>query len=324
MFHFKRGRSICVDTFAVVCYSALGEWVSEMNAEAGQGREAVEKQEPMKKVAFVLSGGANRGALEVGVLLALMEHGILPQILVGTSIGAINSAILAVNPTLEGARYLEKSWYEASEKVGVGRDYISAMWRLVTGRSSLYDSNKLRELIKSFLPEDIRQFSDIKAAELYITAVDIDSGELVVFGRDPSQSILDAIMASAAVPIFLVPWKYEGRQYVDGGVVSDLPMRVAVDASATELYAIDIGPLQFGKRTPRGILRVVGQTIDAVISHQLVNEYSWSDKLPRDAIHHIYLEAFENVRTWDFGHTAEMIAKGREIGLEHLRQHGQI
>jgi len=229
-----------------------------------------------------------------------------------------------VNPTVEGARHLEEIWHEASEKVFVRRDYISAVWRVVTRRSSLYDSNKLRELLKSFFPPDIQQFSDIKAAELYITAVDLNSGELVVFGRDRSQSILDAIMASAALPILFSPWQYEGRNYVDGGVVSDLPMRVAVDAGAAELYAIDIGPLQFGRRTPRGILRVVGQTIDAVISHQLVNEYSWSGKIPKEAIHYIYLEAFENVRIWDFGHTAEMIAKGREVALEHLRQRGQI
>ena len=295
-----------------------------MNAEAGQGREAAEKREPAKKVAFVLSGGANRGALEVGVLLALMEHDILPQILVGTSVGAVNAAILAINPTLEGARYLEKKWHEASEKLFVRRDYISAMWRLATGKSSLYDSNKLRELLESFFPQDIRQFSDVKAVELYITAVDINSGELRVFGIDRSQSILDAMMASAALPILFSPWQYEGRQYVDGGVVHDLPMRVAVDAGATELYALDIGPLQFGKRTPRGILRSVGQTLDAVTSHQLVDEYSWTGKLPKDAIHHIVLEAFENVRVWDFGRTAEMIAKGREIGLEHLRRRGKI
>lgn len=295
-----------------------------MNAEAGREREAAEEQKPVKKIAFVLSGGANRGALEVGVLLALLEHDIRPQILVGTSVGAINAAFLAINPTLEGARHLEEMWREASEKIFVRRDYISAMWRLVTSKSSLYDSNKLRELIESFFPKDIRQFADIKDAELYITAVDINSGELYVFGLDRSQSILDAIMASAALPILFSPWQYEGRSYVDGGVVSDLPMRVAVDAGATELYAIDTGPLQFGKRTHRGILHVVGQTMDAVVSHQLVDEYSWSSKLPKDAIHHIYLEAFENVRVWDFGHTAEMIAKGREIGLEYLRKRGQI
>jgi NTE family protein len=206
----------------------------------------------------------------------------------------------------------------------VRRDYISAMWRLITGKSSLYDSKKLRELLESFFPKDVRQFSDIKAVELYITAVDLSSGELYVFGIDRSESILDAIMASAALPILLVPWKYEGRQYVDGGVASDLPMRVAVDAGATELYAIDIGPLQFAKRVPRGMLRVVAQTIDAVISHQLVDEYSWTSKLPKDAIHHIYVKAFENVRIWDFGHTGDMIARGREAGLEYLRQQGLI
>jgi NTE family protein len=295
-----------------------------MDAESRREHTISEKDKPDRKVAFVLSGGANRGALEVGALLALMEHDILPQILVGTSVGAINAALLAINPTLEGARHMEKIWREASEKVGVRRDYISAMWRLVTGKSSLYDSQKLKGLLESFFSQNIRQFSDIKTIELYITAVDLSSGELYVFGKDRSESILDAIMASAALPILLVPWKYEGRQYVDGGVVSDLPMRVAVDAGATELYAIDLGPLQFARWAPRGMLRVVGQTMDAVTSHQLVDEYRWSSKLPREAIHHIYLEAFENVRLWDFGHTADMIAKGREAGLDYLRQRGLI
>jgi NTE family protein len=294
-----------------------------MNTGGGKERGAPEKQEPVRKVAFVLSGGANRGALEVGVLLALLEHDIRPQILVGTSIGAINAAILAMNPTLEGARHLEKMWHEASEKMFVRRDYLTAVWRVVTRRSSLYDSNKLRELLKSFFPENVSLFSDIKDAELYITAVDLNSGELRVFGKDRSQSILDAIMASAALPIIFSPWQYEGRQYVDGGMVSDLPMRVAVDAAATELYAIHIGPLQFSRRTPKGILRVVGQTLDAVVSHQLVDEYSWSAKLPKEAIHHIYLEAFENVRLWDLRHTAEMIAKGRELGVEYLLKREQ-
>jgi NTE family protein len=198
------------------------------------------------------------------------------------------------------------------------------LWRLLTGRSSLYNSKKLKELLETYFPENIRLFSDIKGAELYITAVDLHNGELRVFGRDKSESVIDAIMASSALPIVLAPWEYEGRAYVDGGVVSDLPMRVAVDAGATELYAIDIGPLKFGRRTPKGMLRVIGQTLDAVISHQLVNELSWTGKLSRDAIHYINVEGFENVRIWDFGHTEEMIAKGRQDGLEHLRKMGML
>ena len=295
-----------------------------MQAESSQERNKPEKDQAAKKVAFVLSGGANRGALEVGVLQVLLEHDIRPQILVGTSVGALNAAFLATNPTLEGARWLEQIWRQASKKVIERKDYIAALLRFVTRKSSLYDSNKLKELIESYFPKDMRLFSDIKAAELYITAVDLNSGELYVFGIDRSQSIIDAIMASSAVPMVLGPWQYEGRQYVDGGVVSDLPMRVAVDAGATELYAIDIGPLQLAKRTPRGVLRVAAQTMDAVISHQLVNEYGWSSGLPKDAIHYIRVEGFEDVRLWDFEYTAKMIEKGRLIGLEHLRKFGLL
>jgi NTE family protein len=295
-----------------------------MKTESDQERSKPERDEPAEKVAFVLSGGANRGALEVGVLQVLLEHDIRPQILVGASVGAINAAFLATNPTFEGARWLEQMWRQASEKVIERKDYVAALLRFVTRKSSLYDSNKLKELIESYFPKDIRLFSDIKAAELYITAVDLNSGELYVFGIDRSQSIIDAIMASSAVPMVLGPWQYEGRQYVDGGVVSDLPMRVAVDAGATELYAIDIGPLQLAKRTPKGVLRVAAQTMDAVISHQLVNEYGWSSGLPKEAIHYIRVEGFEDVRLWDFEYTAKMIEKGRLIGLEHLRKFGLL
>jgi NTE family protein len=288
------------------------------------GRKPSQNARAEKKIAFVLSGGANRGALEVGALLALLENGIRPQILIGTSVGAINAALLAVNPTLEGARWLEKIWLEASENIVSRKDYVSALWRLLTGRSSLYNSKKLKELLEAYFPKNIRLFSDIKGAELYITAVDLHNGELRVFGKDKSESVIDAIMASSALPIVLAPWKYEGRAYVDGGVVSDLPMRVAVDAGATEVYAIDIGPLKFGRRTPKGMLRIIGQTLDAVISHQLMNELSWTDKLSRDAIHYINVGGFEDVRIWDFGHTEKMIAKGRQDALEHLRKMGVL
>ncbi len=286
--------------------------------------DSQKRGEVEKKVAFVLSGGANRGALQVGALLALLEHDIRPHILVGTSIGAVNAALLAINPTLEGARWLEKIWREASQNIVTRKDYVLGLWRLLMGRSSLYRSKKLKELLETYFPENIRLFSDIKAAELYITAVDLQTGELRVFGRDRAESVIDAIMASSALPIVLAPWRYEGRAYVDGGVVSDLPVRVAVEEGATELYAIDIGPLKFGRRTPKGLLRVVGQTLDAVISHQLVSEMNWTGKLSKNAIHYINVEGFENLRIWDFGHTDEMIARGRQVGLEHLRKIGLI
>ena len=107
-----------------------------MKAESGQERSKPEKGKPAKKVAFVLSGGANRGALEVGVLQVLLEHDIRPQILVGTSVGAINAAFLATNPTLEGARWLELMWRQASEKVVERRDYVAALLRFMTERAA--------------------------------------------------------------------------------------------------------------------------------------------------------------------------------------------
>jgi NTE family protein len=151
-------------------------------------RRRLPEMKAESKIAFVLSGGANLGALEVGVLLVLLEHDIRPQILVGTSIGAINAAFFAPNPTLEGARSLEEMWREVSDKVFSQKDYVTAVWRFVRGKSSLYDSRKLRDLLESYFPEGIQKFSDIKAVELYITAVGLHTGELRVFGKDRSSS----------------------------------------------------------------------------------------------------------------------------------------
>ncbi len=293
-----------------------------MDDDSSQGDGTTAQSRPADKVAFVLSGGGNRGALEVGALLALLEHEIRPRILVGTSVGAINATAMAINPTLEGAKWLGKTWRRVTKKDVLPDNYMSMAIRLLTGRSSLFDNKRLKDYLESRLPKDMQKFADIKTAELYITAVDIRTGELRVFGIDRTESVIDAVMASSAYPLILAPWEYQGRQYVDGALVSDLPIRVAVQMKATEVYAIDVGKRQTKtiRKSRLGVLRVIRQILNATAYQRFIDDMGWANKLAQDKIHYIMVEGFNEVGTWDFNHTTEMIEKGHQTGVEYLRQ----
>lgn len=289
-----------------------------MNDYSSPGPDMTEQS----KVAFVLAGAGNQGALEVGVLLTLFEHNIRPDILVGTSVGAINAAAIAINPTLEGARWLEALWRGVTKEDIMPNSYLSMVWRLVRGHSSIFDNENLRAFLESQLPEGIRQFDDIKEVELYVTAVDLLTGELRVFGIDRTESLVDAVMASTALPPFLSPWQYQGREYVDGGVISDLPIRVALEMNAAETYAIGVYERQRVKKSLRGVFRVINQIVSIVSYQRLLDELGWCSTLAKGKIHYIGVEAFEGLRFWDFSHTEEMLEKGRQVGEKFLREHG--
>jgi NTE family protein len=291
-----------------------------MDQESSQGSGSASKTKSVKKVAFVLSGGGNRGAFEVGVLLALLEHKIRPRILVGTSVGAINATAMAINPTLEGARWLEERWRRVTRKTVLPDSYLSMVRRLVSGEGGLFTNKRLKAYLESQLPEGMRRFSDVKNAELYITAAVLHSAELHIFGIDRSESVIDAIMASTAFPLLLPPWEYRGKEFVDGAVVSDLPIRVAVEMKASEVYAIDVGKHKNSRQKQRGVLRVIRQLLSATAYQRFLDDMGWASRLPQDRIHYINIDGFDEVSLRDFSHTAEMIESGHRIGQEYLRR----
>jgi NTE family protein len=291
-----------------------------MNQSSSQDTGDTAQMKPAHKVAFVLSGGGNRGAFEVGVLRALLERNIRPHILVGTSVGAINATAIAVNPFLEGARWLEDIWRRVTRKDVLPDNYMSMVLRLLTGGSGLFNNKRLKDFLEFHLPAGIRKFADIKTAELYITAVDLNTRELHVFGIDRDESIIDAIMASTAFPLLLAPWVYQGRQYVDGAVVSDLPIRVAVEMKASEVYAIDVGKRQSVRKGTRGVLQVVRQVLNTAAYQRFLGDMGWASKLPQDRIHYINVDGFDEVGMRDFNHTSEMIKKGYHVGHEYLHR----
>jgi NTE family protein len=273
-----------------------------------------------ERVAFVLSGGGTRGALEVGVLAELLEHGIWPQLLVGTSVGAINATGIAIDPTRRGAATVTRQWLGLNKREILPGNRLSMAWRLATGKNGLFSNRGLRNFLDTRVLRNVRTFADIRAAELYIAAVTLDSGQLHVFGIDKSEPVLDALMATTAVAPLLPPWNYRGRLFVDGAFMSDLPIRIAVDMGATEIYAIDVGVRRNSHQKYWGILDVIQRVVSAVAYEHFQEDLQWAKKLPHGKVHYIGVPGFANVRMWDLNHTAEMIEAGKRAALEYIAE----
>ena len=171
---------------------------------------------------FVLAGGGNLGAVQVGMLYALMEAGISPDAIVGTSIGALNGAFLAGHPGMRGVDELAKLWTTV-HRPDVFPVRVRELLRGVIGhRKNLFDSVGLRTLLHR---ADLG-FDDLEEAPtpLSVVATDLHTGEAVVLAAGDT---VTALLASAAIPGVFPPVEIGGRTLVDGGVVANTPIAQA-------------------------------------------------------------------------------------------------
>ncbi|MFQ6015795.1 MAG: patatin-like phospholipase family protein [Anaerolineae bacterium] len=269
-------------------------------------------------IAFALSGGGNRGALEAGSLEALFEHGIRPDILVGTSAGAMNSAFIATDPSLEGARKLSALWLKVRKQDVYPGNLLTMAWRFITGQDSLVPNDNLRRLVEANMPPGFERFGDITAVRLYITAANLNTATLYLFGDDPSATLIDAVMTSAAIPAILPPLVFDGWQYVDGGVVANVPLSIAVEKGATEVYVINVGFSGRARRDIHGVYHIADQALTTLTYQQLLDDIREVGERPEVTVHHIFIEAFGHLRWDDFDHAAEMVEEGRRVTREYL------
>jgi len=268
-------------------------------------------------IAFVLSGGGNRGALEVGALQALFGHGIQPDMLVGTSAGAMNAAFIAADPSPVGALTLGGLWKSLRRSDVFPGNPVTMAWRVLTKQDGLMSSARLRDLVIRNLPPGVTRFADLRV-RLYTTAADLNTATLYLFGDDPSALIVDAVMASASLPVTFPPYVYHGAQLVDGGIVANVPIEIAMAKGATEIYAIDLG--YSGEPVPEvhGLVDIIQHMLTTLIYQQLLDDLEEAAGNPAVALHHIRIPAFQGISMWDFGHAEEMIRAGKEITEAYL------
>jgi NTE family protein len=186
------------------------------------------------RTAFVLSGGGNQGVSQVGMLRALVERGILPDVVIGTSAGALNGAALCYAPNLTGIAKLANTWMGlTTAKVFPGGKIVRA-WNIMRRGTHLFSAEGLEEIIDTATPA--RSFADLQVP-LRIIAADLDTGEEVVIARGP---LKPALLASACLPGVFPIVHHDGRRLVDGGVVNSVPLWHALSGPVDRVFVMNV------------------------------------------------------------------------------------
>jgi NTE family protein len=271
-------------------------------------------------IAFVLSGGGSRGAFEVGGLRALFAAGIQPELLVGSSAGAVNAASLALDPSLAGVDRLESLWLGMDQDDFFSANPLVSALRLVLNKPSLYSNRRMYRLVRAELQNRVSSFSDIDAVGLFLTAVDLENGDLHIFGDDPDESVADAIMASTSIQPYFAPWRYRGRCYADGGLISNLPLLAALERGATEIYALDVTPNPPSLMPDADLISLLSREAYLVIDRMRKQELIQARARLGHGLHHIPYTKFPGLMPFDFSHTVEMMADGEMVVAQYLER----
>jgi NTE family protein len=230
--------------------------------------------------AFVLGGGGILGAVEVGMLRALLERDIRPDLVLGTSIGAFNGALVAREPELPVIERLTELWQtvSASGREVYGDRPLRTVRRAVRSGTHLWSAEPLRQRLADELGE--LTFEELPV-ELQVCAASIERAAEHWFttGR-----IVDAVVASAAVPGLLPPAKVGDEHYLDGGIVNSVPLGRAVGLGATRVFVLQVGRLDRPLTPPRRPWEVARVSFEIARRHRFVRELA---ELPDNVVCHV-------------------------------------
>ena len=217
------------------------------------------------KTAFVFAGGGSFGAIQVGMMHSLAAHGISADMVVGSSVGALNGAYYAGDPTMKGVLQLETIWRGLTR-----HDVFPMNWRTLLGfvwrRDFLIPHDGIAKLIDDHLP--YRNLQDA-VLPVHIVTTDIVSGDSVVLSEG---SAAQAIIASTAIPGAFAPIPYKDFYLADGAISSNTPVRVAVEKGAKRLVILPTGYACSSRTPPSGAVANALHALTLLIARQLVSE----------------------------------------------------
>jgi NTE family protein len=185
--------------------------------------------------AFVLSGGANQGVAQVGMLRALLERGITPDVLIGTSAGALNAAAIARAPTPEVVDGLEQIWLGLTGEQIFPGGTLQRAWNVLRRDDHLTPNDGLLQLVTR-ATEPAREFADFEVP-LRVVTTDLDTGDEIVVVAGP---VAPALLASAAIPGVFPPVQLNGHRLVDGAVVNLVPISHALAGPVNRIFVLDV------------------------------------------------------------------------------------
>lgn len=273
-----------------------------------------------ERTAFVFGGGGSRGALQVGAVKALLEAGIRPDLLVGTSIGSVNAAYLALHGLdLPGVEKLVEAWREAAVANLLPSNYLWLTVRALFNRPVVEPVHRMREFyIKHGMSPDLR-FGDLQTVRLIIVAADLNTGAPVLFGMDPDESVLDGLVASTALPPWVQPLQMRDRLLMDGGVVSNLPIEPALMMGVRQIIAMNLMDFRDVMVEADGFAPFLGKLFHIVEQRQLALETAVA-QAKGVQVYRLDLLNESHVPLWQFEHTEDMIQAGYRSAIKELEE----
>jgi NTE family protein len=261
------------------------------------------------RTAFVLSGGGSLGAVQVGMLQALTECGVRPDLLIGTSVGAVNAAWIGGCPDHQGALRLGEIWR------GLRRQDIFPLspWssaRGLLGRSNHVISNaNLRDVLVKNMPYERLEEA---AVPVHVITTELKTGRSVLMSSGPA---VPALLASTAIPGIFPPVTIGRREFIDGGVANHTPIAAAIELGATRIFVLPVG-YPWLRQEPTNALgmalfalaRFVEQKLDAEVAyykHRADIQVLPTLEVPR-------------VSPADFSHTDELMTRGYKSARKYL------
>ena len=274
--------------------------------------------------AFVLGGGGARGALQVGALRALLETDVHTDLLVGTSVGAVNASYLAVRGfTEKGLDALEDAWRDAAKADLLPANYWWLIVRTLFDRARTGAEQRIRDFFVDQGLEPELRFGEIEGPRLILVAADLETQEAVLYGTDPNHSVLDGLLASIALPPWVRPLTQGGSVLIDGGFVSNLPIEPALTHGATEIVALDlvdprpVGPVAHALGWFLVQMRNTVKTRQTYLEKQLAA----AKGVP---VYHVELQPESPTATWEFIRAEELFQLGYSQTRCYLAMHPEL
>ncbi len=224
-------------------------------------------------VAFVLGGGGSYGAVQVGMLRALAETDVRPHLVVGTSVGSLNGVVVAVNPD-QAPALLSAIWPQISRKNVFPVNVVSQALAARSNRPWLFDPGPLSDLLTANIP--VASIEELSMPFVAV-ATDLDTGVRVDLD---SGEIRTALLASSAIP-GVFPWvERDGRRLVDGGLVANVPIGVAVERGAKSVVVLDCGLFGIDGRWARSLVSVIVQALTITARQQVITDLHVATEVP--------------------------------------------
>lgn len=267
--------------------------------------------------AFVLGGGGRWGAVEVGMLEALDQVGIVPDIVLGTSIGAFNGSVIASTPGSEGVERLTRLWEDISQSDVLSAGIFDRIKNVATLQPAIHQSSEIRTILERvhgagaliedlMLPFQCVAASILRASEHWFT-----SGPLI-----------EALLASAAIPALFPPVEIDGDFYYDGGLVNSVPLTRAVELGASRVFVLQVGRIEADLRPPERLYEA------GLISFEIARRHRFTttmQNLPEGVEVHVLpsgnpvkFDDRRQLRWKEFGTTSELIAAGYQASADYL------